>query len=95
MVVTDPQGEYRIPRLPAGTYTLRFERDDFIPYSRSALALRAQYTLRVNATVMPNPDYECLDVQFWDATTIDLRTTGTGVNVDADLIRNIPLIPGH
>jgi len=31
VVVTDAQGQYRIPQLPPGVYTLRFDKESFKP----------------------------------------------------------------
>ncbi len=35
VVVTDNSGLYRIPQLPPGTYTLRFEKETYRPFSRT------------------------------------------------------------
>src|SRR4029453_9682447 len=35
VVVTDENGIYRVPGLPPGKYTLRFERENYRPYTRS------------------------------------------------------------
>src|SRR5689334_5975933 len=47
-VVTDAQGNYRIPQLPAGVYTLRFEKEGYKPYARADIQLRVNRTIRVN-----------------------------------------------
>nr|WP_306663350.1 carboxypeptidase-like regulatory domain-containing protein [Myxococcus sp. CA039A] len=53
--VTDEQGRYRLPMLPAGTYTLRFEHPDFNTYSRSDILLRANRTVRVKVELLELP----------------------------------------
>ena len=53
-VVTDAQGNYRIPQLPPGIYTLRFEADAFRPYARSDIQLRLNRTIRVNVELLPS-----------------------------------------
>lgn len=53
-VVTDAQGNYRIPQLPPGVYTLRFEDEGFKPYARSDIQLRLNRTIRVNVELLPN-----------------------------------------
>src|SRR3712207_9063657 len=35
VVVTDVQGQYLVPQLPPGVYTLRFDKELFRPFSRS------------------------------------------------------------
>ena len=39
VVVTDATGTYRVPQLPPGVYTLRFEKETYRPFSRSAALL--------------------------------------------------------
>jgi hypothetical protein len=46
VVVTDNAGEYRVPQLPPGTYSLRFEREDHKPLARGAIEVPPGYTLR-------------------------------------------------
>src|SRR4051794_20944090 len=53
VVVTDKSGTFRIPNLPLGEYTLRYEADTFRPLARSGIALRATITLRVDAELLP------------------------------------------
>lgn len=52
-VVTDSQGNYRIPQLPPGVYTLRFEKEAYKPYSRGDIQLRLNRTIRVNVELLP------------------------------------------
>ncbi|MCP3103041.1 carboxypeptidase-like regulatory domain-containing protein [Myxococcus sp. K15C18031901] len=55
--VADALGRYRLPLLPAGTYTLRFEHPDYDTYSRSDILLRANRTVRVKVQMrhLPKP----------------------------------------
>ncbi|MBF5042414.1 carboxypeptidase regulatory-like domain-containing protein [Aggregicoccus sp. 17bor-14] len=94
VVVTDAQGEYRISQLPVGEYTLRFEHERFMPYERAALPVRDEYTLRVNAELLRSRFLEAVTTNC-RAPTIDIQSTSTGVNVGADFLRNVPLLPGH
>lgn len=50
-VVTDENGFYWIPQLPAGVYTLRFEHERFIPYAYPTLPVRINTTYRMNVEV--------------------------------------------
>jgi hypothetical protein len=54
-VVTDALGEYRIPGLPPGTYTVRFEKEVFRPYARAGVPLREGYSTRLDASLAPAP----------------------------------------
>jgi hypothetical protein len=48
VVRTDGEGKYRIPDLPPGLYTLRFEEGDHLSFTRGDVPLRSGRTLRVN-----------------------------------------------
>ncbi|MBF5043758.1 mucoidy inhibitor MuiA family protein [Aggregicoccus sp. 17bor-14] len=88
VVVTDADGRYRIPQLPPGNYSLRFEKESFQPYSRSGVQLRADRTIRVNVELLPAGLQETLVVQG-TAPSIDVGSTSTGVNVGADFVRGV------
>ncbi|MBF5044575.1 TonB-dependent receptor [Aggregicoccus sp. 17bor-14] len=91
VVVTDATGQYRIPQLPTGNYTLRFEKEQFQPYSRAGVQLRVDRTIRVNVELLPTGITENIVVQG-TAPTIDVGSTSTGVNVGADFVRNIAVV---
>jgi hypothetical protein len=87
-VVTDAQGSYRIPQLPPGEYTLRYEKEAFKPFSRSDIQLRLNRTIRVNVELLPEAFTEVIEVAG-TPPTIDVGSTTTGVNVDQEFIRRI------
>jgi len=91
VVVSDAQGQYRIPQLPPGTYTLRFEKESYKPFSRSDIVLRLDRTIRVNVQVLPENISQTIDVVARQPT-IDVGSTSTGVNVGADFVRNIAVV---
>src|SRR5262249_28042038 len=45
-VVTDTSGLYRVPDLPPGVYTLRLDKEQYKPYAREGISLRADTTIR-------------------------------------------------
>jgi outer membrane receptor protein involved in Fe transport len=87
-VVSDAQGNYRIPQLPPGVYTLRFEKEQFKPYARSDVQLRLNRTIRVNVELLPESLGEVVEI-VGAPPTIDVGSTTTGVNVDQDFIKRI------
>jgi Ca-activated chloride channel homolog len=91
VVVTDASGYFRIPALPSGEYTLRFEKEGLQPYSRSGIQLRAGYTLRINVEMLPTGITEQLVVQG-SAPTIDVGSTSTGINVGGGFVRGITVV---
>ncbi|QRN95262.1 TonB-dependent receptor [Archangium violaceum] len=88
VVVTDAQGQYRIPQLPPGVYTLRFDKESFKPFSRSEVQLRLDRTIRVNVELLPENFSEVIEVTA-RPPTIDVGSTSTGVNVDQEFIKRI------
>jgi hypothetical protein len=89
IVVTDAQGQYRIPQLPPGIYSLRFDKESFKPFTRSEIQLRLERTIRVNVELLPEHMSETLEIVA-APPTIDIGSTSTGVNVDQDFVRRIP-----
>ncbi len=88
VVVTDAQGQYRIPQLPPGVYTLRFDKESFKPFSRSEVQLRLDRTIRVNVELLPESFTEVIDVVA-RPPTIDVGSTSQGVSVDQEFIKRI------
>lgn len=78
VVVTDAQGNFRIPLLPSGTYTLRFEKEQYRPYARSDIQLRQDNTLRVNVELLPESLGEVVEI-VGSPPTVDVGSTNTGV----------------
>jgi hypothetical protein len=92
VVVTDDSGNYRIPQLPPGVYTLRFEKEAYKPYSRDGIALRLDYSVRLNVELVPESFLtEQIEVVA-QAPTVDIGSTSTGVNVSAAFVRNIAVV---
>ena len=51
--LTDAAGSYRLPQLPIGVYTLRFEQGGHRPYRRDGIEQRADQTIRLNVELLP------------------------------------------
>jgi len=92
--VTDATGNYRLPQLPPGVYTLRFEKESFQPYSRTEITLRLNRTIRLNAQLLPDEFQTTMEISG-TPPAIDVGSTRTGLSVDTDLLRNIAVVrPG-
>ena len=91
MVVTDSSGLYRIPSLPPGVYTMRLEKEQYKPYSRDAITLRADTTIRMNADLLP----EALKAEEVTVVarppSVDVGSSSTGQNIGSDFTRRIPV----
>nr|WP_244224424.1 von Willebrand factor type A domain-containing protein [Corallococcus sicarius] len=91
-VVTNALGIYRIPQLPAGVYTLRFEKEGLKPYARGDIQLKAQRTLRVNVELVNDPLLYTVEVSGAGVPkppTIDVGASNAGVNVDQEFMKRI------
>ncbi|MCE9668369.1 carboxypeptidase-like regulatory domain-containing protein [Myxococcus stipitatus] len=88
VVVTTTEGTYRLSQLPPGVYTLRFEKEQYLPYERSEVMLRPGRTLRVDVEPLPaqRPDYGC-----GCGCIIDVSSSSTGLTVDQEFIRRIAI----
>ena len=94
VAVTDATGVYRMPQLPPGTYTLRFEKESYQPYKRDQITLRLNRTIRLNAQLLPDEFQTTIELTG-APPAIDVGSTRTGVTVDTDLVRNIAVVrPG-
>jgi hypothetical protein len=53
--LTDEHGRFRMPLLPSGTYTLRFEHPDYELYQRADIQLRPTRTVRATVELLARP----------------------------------------
>jgi hypothetical protein len=90
VVVTDDSGFYRIPDLPAGTYTLVFEKDGYRSFTRAGIALRTEVTLRVNAELLPTTLKAEEVVAVVKSPTVDVGSSTVGATISKDFTRRVP-----
>jgi len=90
-VVTDASGQWRLPSLPPGEYTLRLDKESFKPYARGGISLRADSTIRVDAQLLPDSLKEEI-VVVAQAPTVDVGSSNTGLSVSNDFARRVPLV---
>lgn len=88
MVSTDAHGRYRLPELPPGKYTLKFEKEGFQVYTRLAIPLGLDQTLRINAKLLAAPPEEPIRVIRPPPST-DLGFAPIDVKVDPEFIQRI------
>jgi Ca-activated chloride channel homolog len=80
VVVTDAQGNYRIPQLPPGVYTLRFDKESYRPFSRSDIPLRLDRTIRVNVELLAESFSEEIVVVSSGPPLLDFGAIGRGIS---------------
>lgn len=92
-VFTDASGSFRIPNLPPGVYSLRYEAETFRPYSHGGIALRATATLRVDAELLPETLKAEEVTVVARAPTVDVGSARSGVTIGEEFISRLPLAP--
>ena len=92
-VVTDSTGTFRIPSLPPGDYTLRYEADTFRPFQRTDIPLRASVTLRADAQLLPETLKAQEVVVMAKAPTVDVGSARSGVTLNDDFTSRVPVAP--
>ena len=85
VVVTDGTGLYRVPQLPSGVYTLRFEKESYRPFSRSGIDVAADRTLRFNVELLPETAGTETVTVIGAPPTIDVGSSATGTTVTPGL----------
>ncbi|AUX23474.1 TonB-dependent receptor [Sorangium cellulosum] len=93
LVVTDASGQYRIPNLPPGDYTLRLEKETYRPYARGGIALRAGMTLRVNVELLPEALKAQEIIVVGRPPTVDIGSSSVAQSITDDFSRRVPVSP--
>jgi hypothetical protein len=89
LVLTDAQGQYRLPQMPPGVYTLRFDKESFRLFTRSEVQLRPARTIRVNVELLPEGVTE-LPQLTGRLPTLDTSIGCTG-GISGDFVKRIPV----
>ena len=93
IVVTDGSGSYRIPSLPPGNYTLRFEKETYRPFSRGGVSLRSQVTINVPVKLQPEALQAEEIVVVGRAPTVDVGSSAVSQSINQDFTRRIAVAP--
>ncbi|MDI1433389.1 TonB-dependent receptor [Polyangium sorediatum] len=91
-VVTDKAGNFRIPELPPGIYTLRLDKETYRPSSRPGIEIRINTTIRVNSEILPEELQSEEIVVVAAPPTVDVGSSTTGVHVNSDFINRLPVV---
>ncbi|TPV93395.1 MAG: TonB-dependent receptor [Myxococcales bacterium FL481] len=92
-MTTDRTGHFRLPSLPPGAYRLEVLGNGFQPFAREGITLRAGSTIRVNAALTAAGG-EVREIEV-AAPTVDVGSSSTGVSLDSDFSKRVPVVsPG-
>ena len=91
--VTNEQGEYTIPSLSPGTYSLRAEKEGFRPSLTNAINLDAAQTVRTDVTLEVGTSSQAIEVT---ASAVQLQTEDAknSVTLQNKLVEDLPLVVG-
>lgn len=89
VVVAGAQGNYRVPNLPPGVYTVTFELPGFQTLIREELRVNLNMTLTVNAELNIAGVEETITITG-ESPVVDVKSTTTGVNFTEELLEDIP-----
>ncbi len=92
IAVTDSSGSFRVPQLPSGTYSLKFEREAYKLFTRADIPLRIDHTIRVNIELQPEALESEVITIVESAPIVDIGSTTTGVTVAHDLIDRLSVV---
>ncbi len=92
VTVSDKTGTYRIPQLPGGSYTLRYEKSSYKLLTRTNVTVNLDRTIRLNVEVQP--DSVTLDtvVVVGKPPTVDVGSASNGITVGREFIKSVPLV---
>ena len=88
-VVTESNGMYRFPSLPAGTYTLTFDLAGFQNYKRQNIVLGLGQTLTVDVTLQVATVQETVMVTA-ASPVVDTTTTSVGNTLTTAKLQGVP-----
>jgi hypothetical protein len=86
---SDVSGTYRIPNLPPGVYTIRFQLDNYLPNVRSGFELRSDITVRINAQLATGKT-EAINISQ-KAATVDVGSSSTGATLNSEFTKRVPV----
>jgi hypothetical protein len=88
--ITDSSGNYVLPLLPVGNYSVRVEKEGFTPFLQASLTLQVNTTIQVNATLEVRGTAEQISVTA-SATMVQTTATNLVQVVDERRIVDLPL----
>ncbi len=92
-VPSNASGEYTVPQLQVGTYTVRVEKAGFRPASITGLVLNASATVRADATLEVGTSVTAVEVSA-SALSLSTENAKTSVTVNNKLVDELPLVVG-
>ena len=90
VAVSDGSGNYRVPNLPPGTYSVLAELSGFASYLQERVILRAGSNFNVDVTMRIGGVEETITVTA-DTPMLEIASPGNIMNVDGEFQREMPI----
>ena len=90
---SNTNGEYTVPQLQVGTYTVRVEKQGFRPASITGLVLNASATVRADATLEVGTSVQAIEISA-SALALSTENAKSSVTIDNKLVDELPLVVG-
>jgi len=90
---SNTSGDFTVPQLPVGTYTVRFEKEGFRAHSVSGVVLNASMTVRVDGKLEVGAATQSVEVSA-DAISVSTENAKTSVTVNNNVVDELPLVVG-
>lgn len=89
-IVSNDAGEFTVPNLQPGPYTVRVEKEGFQPFIENSIPLDASQTVRVDTTLRVGAANQAVEVE---AAAIQLQTEDakSSVTLENKLVTDLPL----
>lgn len=93
VLLSNDSGQYTMPSLAVGAYTIRIEKEGFRPAEIKEVVLNAATTARADATLEVGSSQQAIEVQ---ATAIQLHTEDakSSTTIANKLVNDLPLVVG-
>ncbi len=88
---TNDAGEYTVPYLPAGRYTLVVKADGFQTYRKTGITMNSAMTVRADVELLTGNVISSVDVRA-DALALQTETSTVQSTINQQLIRDLPNI---
>ena len=92
--VTDGTGQYRIPELPAGTYTVTFTLPGFSTIQRQEVAVSGVGVITINADMRVGSLQETITVTG-ETPIVDVQSARRGQVQSEDVVKALPATRGY
>jgi hypothetical protein len=90
---SNASGEFTVPQLPVGTYTVKFEKEGFRPATVTGIVLDASMTVRVDGKLEVGAAAQAVEVSA-SAISVATEDAKISVTVNNKLVDELPLVVG-